>query len=122
MRRYIAFLNYHRTDLNKSQYIPLFDSEFISPGEAAKYLRTKVDNPLMNAKYDVNSVERNLKRHGFCDDTHYRNYDKYEIFTYVIIDWNLCISDSFNEDHLKYWRKKAESIIREFKIKAILDD
>ena len=125
--RYVAFKHEKFTHIDKETYIPLFDVELERPNDAAELLWCHVEETMLNAKFDMNVCVNNLREKGFDDDAAYcRIYEKYQIITYVVIEYGFQFlsktAENFSGTHYEYWMQDAEKMARELKIKNVLDD
>ncbi len=116
MRRFIAFKVNKNTVDNKTEYSVLFDMTCEKSDEAATSLWGKIDEKLLNAQYSPDSVKMFVNSHGFCDNSYCKYGTKYEIITYVLIDYNYASLES----HYEYWKNVATKMIRENKINQLI--
>lgn len=125
--RYVAFKHEQFTNINKHTNTPLFDVELDRLDDACKLFWSHVTEPMLNAKFNINLCVKNMMEKGFDDyAAHTRIYEKYQIITYILIDYDFKFVDglqrTFCEPHYEYWKTDVNKVIRELKIKTVLDD
>lgn len=125
--RFIAFKQERFTHINKEVGTPLFDVKLDKIEDACMLFCSNLENIMMKTNFNLSQCSNDLRDKGFyCTSLNNTIAEKRKIITYVIIEYDFVfkrnIHELFDSKLYNNFTRKANKIIRESKIKTILDD